>query len=261
MGDWLVSCEIWLSAFARCSIYLIEDSVGHPHNLYMGDILCQKYTQHSKTPISKCTSSKAPHIIDVSFVCHTCWKVQGTTQWFGSWNYTRKINTPVTNGGKLRYYSTGDLYVYYAYPHLCQAICAWRIWLRWFPNGVFRIIRNMGPMGALWKLPHWHRNTKTCWQWFGTRTRTHVVWGSLQEQTLKCSLTNVPKRFESDGSRTKLKGTLWNENQENHVFLVYIAHLPNTKVRTWNVWGENILWKCWRWSGWWTFLKCTQDNK
>jgi hypothetical protein len=29
---------------------------------------------------------------------------------FGEWNETRKINTPVLSGGKERYYSTGDLY-------------------------------------------------------------------------------------------------------------------------------------------------------
>jgi hypothetical protein len=40
----------------------------------------------------------------------TEYQVQGTSTWFGVWNETRGINTPVMNGGKLRYYSTGDFY-------------------------------------------------------------------------------------------------------------------------------------------------------
>jgi hypothetical protein len=40
----------------------------------------------------------------------TEYQIQGTNLFMGEWNYTRKINTPRRNGGKLRYYATGDLY-------------------------------------------------------------------------------------------------------------------------------------------------------
>lgn len=41
---------------------------------------------------------------------YTEYQIQGTNLFMGDWNETKVINTPVENGGKLRTYSTGDLY-------------------------------------------------------------------------------------------------------------------------------------------------------
>ena len=41
---------------------------------------------------------------------YTEYQIQGTNLFMGDWNETKAINTPVRNGGKLRTYSTGDLY-------------------------------------------------------------------------------------------------------------------------------------------------------
>ena len=38
------------------------------------------------------------------------YEIQGTNLFMGDWNETKVINTGVKNGGKTRYYSTGDLY-------------------------------------------------------------------------------------------------------------------------------------------------------
>jgi len=44
------------------------------------------------------------------------YQVQGTDIFFGNWNETRVINTPIENGGILRYYSTGDIYPWVQLP-------------------------------------------------------------------------------------------------------------------------------------------------
>ena len=65
-------------------------------------------TRLSNNLVKKLTASaKSPELKGALF---SEYEVQGTSIFFGEWNETRYINTPVVNGGKKRYYSTGDIY-------------------------------------------------------------------------------------------------------------------------------------------------------
>jgi len=64
--------------------------------------------RHSNQLVEKLTSdAESPELKGASF---SEYEIQGTSLFFGEWNETRKINTPVTTGGKQRYYSSGDYY-------------------------------------------------------------------------------------------------------------------------------------------------------
>jgi hypothetical protein len=64
--------------------------------------------RHSNQLVQKITSD--PHSPELKNALFSEYEIQGTSLFFGEWNETRKINTPMMNGGKKRYYSTGDYY-------------------------------------------------------------------------------------------------------------------------------------------------------
>jgi hypothetical protein len=64
--------------------------------------------RHSNQLVEKLTSDKESPELDAAAFSE--YEIQGTSLFFGEWNETRKVNTPVTTGGKERYYSTGDFY-------------------------------------------------------------------------------------------------------------------------------------------------------
>ena len=61
------------------------------------------------TQFSKALTSD-PNSPELKGALFTEYQIQGTNLFMGAWNETRVINTPRINGGKLRYYSTGDFY-------------------------------------------------------------------------------------------------------------------------------------------------------